>query len=118
MTSTSRTPTSSTAPRAQASERRRVPSRPPRSAGASPMPPADIAALLEEEGVEPLIATACARLAGGDAYMARWLAGPGASHRDEAEAAARATLNGGEASGAEWKLAEPWRPLLQWADEA
>jgi len=83
-----------------------------------PVPSAHIAALLEGEGVEPLLATACARLAGGDVDRARWLAGPGAAHREEAEAAARATLNGEETGGAGWKLAEPWRPLLQRADEA
>jgi DNA polymerase-3 subunit delta' len=76
-----------------------------------PVPSQRIAELLAAEGVDPLVATACARLAGGDVEKARWLAGEGSDQRAEAEAAARALLRP-EGDSAEWALAEPWRPLL------
>jgi DNA polymerase-3 subunit delta' len=77
-----------------------------------PVPAHSIAELLVAEGVDPRHAEACARLAGGDVGKARWLAGPGAEHRDEAQAAARAVLGEVAEDDAEWALASPWRPLL------
>jgi DNA polymerase III subunit delta' len=88
-----------------------------------PVPPARIEELLAEEGADPSLARACARLSGGDVEKARWLAGEGAEQRTEVEAAVRAALRrpeaaaddgdeGAEAADVEWKLAEPWRPLL------
>jgi DNA polymerase-3 subunit delta' len=76
-----------------------------------PMPAARIAEVLEGEGMEARTALACARLAGGNADRARYLASvDGAGQRAEAEGAARATLQSFEDS--QWVIAEPWRPLL------
>jgi DNA polymerase-3 subunit delta' len=82
-----------------------------------PVPAARIAELLEGEGVEARPALACARLAGGNADRARYLASAdGAEQRAGAEAAARATLQSFEDS--QWVIAEPWRPLLDRAGKA
>ena len=81
-----------------------------------PVPAARIAELLERDGVDSRTALACARLAGGNADRARYLAGAGAEQRSEAERAARATLE--ELEEAEWVIAEPWRPLLDRAAKA
>jgi DNA polymerase III subunit delta' len=81
-----------------------------------PVPAARIAELLERAGVDSRTALACARLAGGNADRARYLAGEGAEQRSEAERAARATLE--ELEEAEWVIAEPWRPLLDRAAKA
>jgi DNA polymerase-3 subunit delta' len=82
-----------------------------------PVPAARIAELLEAESVEPRTALACARLAGGNATRARYLASEmGGTQRAEAERAARATLERFE--DAEWVIAEPWRPLLDRASKA
>jgi DNA polymerase-3 subunit delta' len=75
-----------------------------------PVPSERIADLLGDEGIEPSLAAAAARLSGGDVEKAHWLAGEGADQRAEAEAAARAVLR--ELDPVEWTLAEPWRPLL------
>jgi DNA polymerase-3 subunit delta' len=82
-----------------------------------PVPAERIAELLESEGVEPLLATACGRLAAGDVIEARWLSAEGAEQRREAETAARAVLRF-EVDAAEWALAEPWRALLDRAAES
>jgi DNA polymerase-3 subunit delta' len=81
-----------------------------------PVPPERIAETLVSEGVGPSIADACARLSGGDVGKARWLAGDGADQRQEAEAAARATLR--DWDDADWMLAEPWSPLLERAADS
>jgi DNA polymerase III subunit delta' len=82
-----------------------------------PVPAARIAELLEAEGVNGRTALACARLAGGNADLARYLASSeGAAQRAEAERAARATLQPFE--DAQWVIAEPWRPLLDRAAKA
>src|SRR5690242_13204583 len=82
-----------------------------------PVPAARIAELLEEQGTDARTALACARLAGGNADRARYLASPeGAGQRTEAETAARATLRSFE--DAQWVIAEPWRPLLDRAAQA
>jgi DNA polymerase-3 subunit delta' len=81
-----------------------------------PVPAERIVERLVAESVEPELARACARLSGGNAVMARWLAGEGAEQRAEAEQAARAVLASGEE--AEWALAEPWRSLLDRAAAA
>jgi DNA polymerase III subunit delta' len=76
-----------------------------------PVPAAQIAELLESEGVEPRAALACARLSGGNSRLARHLASEaGAAQRAEAEHAVRAALRSAE--DADWVIAEPWRPLL------
>ena len=82
-----------------------------------PVPAARIAELLEAEAVDARTALACARLAGGNADRARFLASPeGAKQRAEAEGAARATLRSFE--DAQWVIAEPWAPLLGRAAKA
>jgi DNA polymerase III subunit delta' len=78
-----------------------------------PVPAERIAVLLTDEGVEPMQAVACARLAGGDVGRARFLAFEGGEQRAEAEAAARAVLASSELEDAEWALAAPWEPLLE-----
>jgi DNA polymerase-3 subunit delta' len=78
-----------------------------------PVPAARIVELLSDDGVELLLATACARLSGGDIGKARWLAGAGSEQRAEAVAAARAVLAASEAEDFEWALAAPWQPLLE-----
>jgi DNA polymerase-3 subunit delta' len=80
-----------------------------------PVPAERVAELLVAEGADPPVADACARLSGGDVGKARWLAGDGAEQRQEAEHAARATLQ--ETDDVEWKLAEPWGALLARAVE-
>jgi DNA polymerase III subunit delta' len=80
-----------------------------------PVPAERIAELLAEEGVDPSLADACARLSGGDVGRARWLAGEGAEQRREAEEAARAAMR--DTDEVEWTLAEPWRALLDRAME-
>ncbi len=76
-------------------------------------PPVEqIAARLEEEGVAPEAAAACARLGLGDARRARALAaGDGAALRAGAEAVARGALRGEIA-------ARPWMVLLEQARAA
>jgi DNA polymerase-3 subunit delta' len=82
-----------------------------------PVPAARIAELLEAEGADARTALASARLAGGNATRARYLASAaGAEQRAEAERAARATLESFE--DARWVIAEPWRPLLDRAAKA
>jgi DNA polymerase III subunit delta' len=82
-----------------------------------PVPAARIAELLDAEGVDARAALACARLAGGNADRARYLASPeGMAQRAEAEGAARATLQPFE--DGQWVIAEPWRPLLDRAAQA
>jgi DNA polymerase-3 subunit delta' len=83
-----------------------------------PIPAARIAELLEADGVEPGLAGASARLAGGNVVKARWLAGEGLEARREAEAAARAVVRGRNAEAAEWTLTESWQPLLMRAAES
>jgi DNA polymerase-3 subunit delta' len=80
-----------------------------------PVPAERVAELLIEEGADASLADACARLSGGDVVKARWLAGEGVDQRQEAEAAARATMR--DTDDVEWKLAEPWRPLTTRAEE-
>jgi DNA polymerase-3 subunit delta' len=78
-----------------------------------PLPAPRIAAALEAEGIEPGAADACARLALGDGSRARFLAGDeGRALRADVEAMVRAAL--ADADGA----AEPWRALLERAEEA
>jgi DNA polymerase-3 subunit delta' len=73
-----------------------------------------IAATLEREGVEPGRAGASGRLALGNASRARFLASDeGEALRDDVEALVRAVL-AGERREAQ---AEPWRALLDRADE-
>jgi DNA polymerase-3 subunit delta' len=82
-----------------------------------PVPAARIAELLEQDGLEPRTALACARLASGNVQRARYLAaGEGAQQRAEAERAVRAALEPSE--DAAWVLAEPWRPLLDRAGKS
>jgi DNA polymerase III subunit delta' len=81
-----------------------------------PVPAERIAELLVEDGADPSLADACARLSGGDVQKARWLAGEGSDQRREAEAAARAPLHDWEDAG--WTLAEPWRGLLERAADS
>ena len=81
-----------------------------------PVPAARIAELLEAEGVEAGSALACARLAGGNARRARYLASPeGVEQRAEAEQAARATLSAvrGCAVGDRRAVAPAARPRLR-----
>jgi DNA polymerase-3 subunit delta' len=78
-----------------------------------PLPAARIAAELEAEGVDPQSAEACARLALGDGGRARFLAGEdGRALRADVEALVRAALERSEGA------AEPWRALLERADDA
>ncbi|MGB2694954.1 MAG: AAA family ATPase [Dehalococcoidia bacterium] len=81
-----------------------------------PLPSAHVAELLGGEGVDPNVAAAAARLAGGDIDGARRLAGPLAGQRAEAEAAARATML--EVDDAQWRVSAPWSALLERADAA
>ena len=85
-----------------------------------PVPTSRIVALLTADGVEPSLADACARLSAGDVGKARTLAGEGAEQRAEAEAAVRAVLRRGDDDDGDvdWRLAEPWVPLLARAGEA
>ena len=72
-----------------------------------PLSSAALAGRLEEQGVDPGLAVACARLALGDGERARALAtGDGPALRAEAEAFARAPLH--EAAGE-----QPWGALLR-----
>jgi DNA polymerase-3 subunit delta' len=82
-----------------------------------PVPVARIAELIGADGVEPAVAAACARLAGGNVEKARWLAGEGREVRREAEIAVRAAVRAPEVDG-EDSPAEPWRPLLDRAAES
>jgi DNA polymerase III subunit delta' len=76
-----------------------------------PLPPARVAARLEEQGVEPQRALACARLSLGNEDRAMFLAGEeGEGLRVDAEAVVAGAL---EASG---PGAEPWRALLERAE--
>jgi DNA polymerase-3 subunit delta' len=77
-----------------------------------PVPAGRIVELLSDEGIELSLATACARLSGGDVVKARWLAGAGAEQRADAVAAARAVL-GASDDDSTWVLAAPWQPLLE-----
>ena len=78
-----------------------------------PLPRERIAERLEARGVEPERADAAARLALGDGRRAEFLAGEeGRALRADVEALVRAAL--ADADGA----AEPWRALLERAEEA
>jgi DNA polymerase-3 subunit delta' len=78
-----------------------------------PLPAAAIAAQLESDGIGAPEAQAAARLALGDGGRARFLAGEdGRALRADVEALVRAAL--ADADGA----AEPWRALLERANEA
>jgi DNA polymerase-3 subunit delta' len=78
-----------------------------------PLPRERIRAKLESDGVEPERADAASRLALGDGRRADFLAGQeGIALRADVEALVRAAL--ADADGA----AEPWRALLQRAEEA
>jgi DNA polymerase-3 subunit delta' len=78
-----------------------------------PLPRERITATLEGEGVDPQRADAAARLALGDGRRARFLAAEeGIALRADVEALVRAAL--ADADGA----AEPWRALLERAEEA
>jgi DNA polymerase-3 subunit delta' len=79
-----------------------------------PIPAAELAETLEQEGVAAQTALACARLSGGDGERARALAGPLAAQRGEAEAAVRTALR--DLDDAEWRLAESWAPLIARAE--
>jgi DNA polymerase III subunit delta' len=77
-----------------------------------PLPASAIAAQLEAEGVAPVSAQACARLALGDGARARFLASEeGRALRADVEALVRAALADSEGA------AEPWRALLERAEE-
>ena len=80
-----------------------------------PVPAERIAEMLVADGADAALADACARLSGGDVGKARRLVGEGSDQRQEAEAAARATLR--DTEDADWTLAEPWGPLLRRAAE-
>ena len=81
-----------------------------------PLPAATIARTLVDEGVDPVAAEACARLALGNAERARFLASPaGEALRADVEAIVAGALAGGS-RGAEGG-AEPWRGLLARAEE-
>lgn len=72
-----------------------------------PLPPEQIAQVLEREGVEAARAAACARLALGDGVLAARLASEeGAALRARAEALARGALSGDTAE-------RPWMGLLE-----
>jgi DNA polymerase-3 subunit delta' len=76
-----------------------------------PLPAARIAAALEAEGVAAERARACARLALGNAARARYLAsGAGEELRGDVEHIVASALAGGRG-------AEPWRPLLERAEQ-
>jgi DNA polymerase-3 subunit delta' len=76
-----------------------------------PLPAARIAAALEAEGVPAERASACARLALGNAARARYLASAaGEELRGDVEHVVAAALAGGRG-------AEPWRPLLERAEQ-
>src|SRR3954454_10084089 len=78
-----------------------------------PLPTPRIIAALEESGVDPAAADACARLALGDGERARFLASDeGRALRADVEAMVRASL--ADADG----TAEPWRALLEREEEA
>src|SRR4051794_9821929 len=78
-----------------------------------PLPRARIRERLEAEGVDPQRADAASRLALGDGRRARFLAGDdGIALRADVEAMVRAAL--ADADGG----AEPWRALLQRAEDA
>jgi DNA polymerase III subunit delta' len=78
-----------------------------------PVPAARIAGWLADDGaVEQQRAQACARLALGDARLARWLAGEeGGQLREQAEAFVRSAMSAETAS-------RPWSSLLERAREA
>jgi DNA polymerase-3 subunit delta' len=79
-----------------------------------PLPAERIAAILEEEGVEPARAGACGRLALGNLTRARFLAsGEGAALRDDVERLVRDALAGDARDPRE---GESWAPLLQRAE--
>jgi DNA polymerase III subunit delta' len=76
-----------------------------------PLPAGRIAAALEAEGVPAERAHACARLALGNAARARYLASAaGEELRGEVEQLVASALAGGRG-------AEPWRPLLERAEQ-
>jgi DNA polymerase III subunit delta' len=78
-----------------------------------PLPRDRIVERLESQGVDPARADAAARLALGDGRRAEFLAGPdGQALRADVEAMVRAAL--ADADG----TAEPWRALLERAEEA
>jgi len=78
-----------------------------------PLPAERIATALEAEGAEPQRAVACGRLALGNAARARFLASDeGDALRSDVDALLRAVLTGADRGGR-----EPWRPLLERAEE-
>jgi DNA polymerase-3 subunit delta' len=77
-----------------------------------PLPATRIAATLEAEGVSAEQARACARLALGSVERARYLASAaGQELRNEVEHLVESALTGAGAA------AEPWRPLLERAEQ-
>jgi len=75
----------------------------------------DLARELEASGVDSVRARACGRLALGNASRARYLASEeGEALRSDVESFVRAMLAG---ENREPSLAEPWRPLLERAEE-
>jgi DNA polymerase-3 subunit delta' len=76
----------------------------------APVPPARIAEQLESDGAPPETAIACARLAGGNVERARFLIGPGAEQRAEAERSAALVLE--RLDDAAWVHAAAPRGLL------
>jgi DNA polymerase III subunit delta' len=82
-----------------------------------PLPPERIAAALVAEGVTPELAEASARLSLGSAARARELASEeGGELRAEVSRLVQATLDAG-AAGAAAGAEEPWRALLERAEE-
>jgi DNA polymerase-3 subunit delta' len=80
-----------------------------------PLPAERIASILESEGIEPVRAGACGRLALGNLTRARWLASDdGEALRDHVERLVRDALAGEsrDVSGG-----EPWAGLLERAEE-
>jgi DNA polymerase-3 subunit delta' len=79
-----------------------------------PLPAERLAAILEEEGVEPGTAGACGRLALGNLTRARFLASDeGRALRDDVEGLVRAALAG---EARDPREGEPWAPLLERAE--
>ena len=79
-----------------------------------PLPAERLAAILEEEGVDPARAGACGRLALGNLTRARYLASEdGAAMRDDVEGLVRTALAG---EGRDPREGESWVPLLARAE--
>jgi DNA polymerase-3 subunit delta' len=79
-----------------------------------PLPAERLAAILEQEGVDPATAGACGRLALGNLTRARFLASEeGRALRDDVEVLVRAALAG---EARDPREGEPWAPLLERAE--